>query len=118
MAPSWRNRNRPATVTSFVKGQSTAGNPPLSRPLFGYHVDGQAYEHASSTAQYPPAYKVGEMVEIFYLKHDPGQAMLRAETDIRPLCFMGVGFLLAGVAAFLFGDIGEFWWRIEWLLWQ
>jgi hypothetical protein len=64
--------------------------------------DGETIIHHSNFSSYPPAYKVGETVSIFYKSENPEKAIIDGEGGILRIVFMGVGglILLAGIALF------------------
>jgi hypothetical protein len=51
-------------------------------PIFEYEVDGRTYSFESMNSSSPPAFDVGEEVEIFYDKDDPSRAEVNKFLDL------------------------------------
>lgn len=52
-------------------------------PVFEYRTnDGSAYQHTSTVASNPPAYKVGDTATLLYHKRNPRRARVRSFTEL------------------------------------
>ena len=63
-------------VVRLEESSSTEGGCCVYSPVIEFEVNGQAYSFESSNASYPPAYEVGERVEIIYDPANPNTAQI------------------------------------------
>ncbi|MDB5384598.1 MAG: hypothetical protein JWM11_244 [Planctomycetaceae bacterium] len=79
-------------VTKVIRGS----------PVVEYQVNGKPFSYRSPISSAPPAYVVGEIVEILYRPDNPASAMINTFTDrwLFPLAF--------GVGGSLFVVLGRF----------
>lgn len=75
-----------------------------ARPVFEYNYDGQTYTHYSNVSSNPPAYHIGEEVEIYVNRNDPSDILIDTFMDrwfvITLLGGMGTLFFSIGLTAF------------------
>lgn len=64
-----------ATVKAMEKVESTSNSGVTWRPVFTLSSDGREYTIRSSTSSNPPAYEVGEQVEMLYPAENPKDAV-------------------------------------------
>jgi hypothetical protein len=78
-----------------------------AKPVVGYLVDDRHYEVVAGVSQSPPAYHIGEEVELMYLPDNPGDARIDSfmENWFMTLMLGGFGALT------LFGSL------FAWLTW-
>lgn len=76
---SWERRdtwNRgQATVTELEKVESSANGGETWRPIFSLRAEGKEYNIRSSSSSNPPAYRIGEQVEMLYPAENPAAAV-------------------------------------------
>src|SRR5688500_16944443 len=67
-----------------------------ARPVIGYTVDDRKHEMVSEVWQSPPAYDVGDEVELLYFPDSPGDARIDSfiESWFVPMMFGGFGLAL------------------------
>ena len=104
------------TVTALVRRQNTAdtntngsisNGPPFTyswQAVVRFRHDGQQTEFDDSVATNPPAYHVGETVNVLYLESNPFDARIYSFTSLWlvPMIFGGIGILLLVVACAMF----------------
>lgn len=91
-----RSQHAEAEVVRLMREDSDEGNP-LYRPELQYvDANGQVVRFTSGNASSPPAYDVGDRVQILYDSHDPDNAVIDS--------FMGRWFL-----TFMFAGFGVLW---------
>jgi ribosomal protein L7/L12 len=78
-----------------------------SAPVITYAVNGQTYEHRSTTFSSPPAYVIDEEVEVYVSRTDPHNVVVNSFEDrwllVAIIGGIGVMFLLFTVAFFFAG---------------
>lgn len=82
---SWRLENEGETTTGIVvrleESQSSEGGCCVYSPVIEFQVNGQTVSFEGDTASYPPAYEVGEEVNVLYDPKDPGTAQINKWTE-------------------------------------
>lgn len=81
------------TVTDFIGGS----------PIVEFEVGGQTFSFQSSISSSPPAYFVGEKVDVLYRPNNPRSAQINSFTDrwLFPLAFTAAG-IWAVICSYLF----------------
>lgn len=64
-----------ATVTELEKVESSANGGETWRPIFSLSAEGKEYNIRSSSSSNPPAYRIGEQVEMLYPAANPAAAV-------------------------------------------
>lgn len=64
-----------ATVTELEKVASSSNGGETWRPVFSLSAEGKEYSIRSSSSSYPPAYRIGEQVEMLYPAENPAAAV-------------------------------------------
>ncbi|MCW5876693.1 MAG: DUF3592 domain-containing protein [Anaerolineales bacterium] len=67
-----------AHVVRMVSSSDSEGDCCVYSPVFEYTVEGQQYGFESRNASSPPAYQVGQQVEILYNPEDPNDAVVNS----------------------------------------
>ena len=82
---SWRLQNEGVTTTGTViqmeESSSSEGGCCVYSPVVEFTVNGQTYSFDGGNASDPPAYRVGEVVEVIYDPSDPGTAQINKWTE-------------------------------------
>ena len=77
---SWRLEQNGETTTGEVvrleESDTTEGGCCVYSPVIEFNVNGQAYSFEGDTASYPPAYDLGEEVDVLYDPADPDTAQI------------------------------------------
>ena len=70
-------------------------------PIIDYFVDGETYEMASSSYSSPPAYHVGQPVQVLYDRSNPNNARINNfwELWLLPIIFVGLAVLFTAISA-------------------
>lgn len=88
------------TVTALVSQRSTGNNSVSYRPVVRFQAGEQRIVFSSSVASNPPAYSVGETVEVLYLESNPYDAKIDSFSSLwffpALLGAMGAIFLALG----------------------
>lgn len=75
---SWQLTREGGTVTGSVVGlkesAATQDSGVTYTPIISYEVDGRPYTFTSNVSSDPPAYRVGESVDVLYELHNPSRA--------------------------------------------
>jgi Protein of unknown function (DUF3592) len=101
------------TVTALVPRQSTnypntngsiSSGPTISytyQPVVRFRLGAQQLQFSDSVATNPPAYHVGETVNVLYLESDPYNARIESFTSLwfLPMIFGGIGTIFLAVGA-------------------
>jgi hypothetical protein len=92
----------PATATVIeMEAVRSGGTRSVYRPHIQFIVSETSYTFVSGSGEYPPAYSVGDQVDILYNPANPAQAMSAREASIgsNPLFlgFLGLGVVGVGV---------------------
>lgn len=64
-----------ATVTELEKVASSSNGGETWRPVFSLSAEGKEYSIRSSSSSNPPAYRIGEQVEMLYPAENPAAAV-------------------------------------------
>lgn len=82
---SWRLQNEGITTTGMViqmeESNSSEGGCCVYSPVIEFTVNGQTYSFDGGNASDPPAYRVGEGVEVIYDPSDPDTAQIDKWTE-------------------------------------
>lgn len=77
---SWQLENEGVTTTGTVmrleESNSSEGGCCVYSPVIEFNVNGQTYSFESDNASDPPAYDVGEEVNVIYHPNDPNTAQI------------------------------------------
>ena len=77
---SWRLQSEGVTTTGTViqmeESNSSEGGCCVYSPVVEFTVNGQTYSFDGGNASDPPAYRVGEVVNVIYDPSDPGTAQI------------------------------------------
>lgn len=77
---SWQLENEGKTTTGTVvrleESDSSEGGCCVYSPVVEFNVNGQTYSFESDNASEPPAYDVGEEVNVIYHPNDPNTAQI------------------------------------------
>ena len=92
------------TVVRLAPSRNGDGNA-TSLAVFEYRTnDGTAYEHISTVASNPPAYKIGDTAALLYHKRNPRNARVRSFTELwlaqLILTVLGLAISIAGLYMF------------------
>jgi len=87
-------------VTDLLAHRSDSSSSPTYAPEVEFSVDGQIYSFISSSSSNPPAYDLGEQVEVIYDPQSPG-------SDARINGFMSLWMapLIVGILGLVFASI-------------
>jgi hypothetical protein len=82
---SWKLQNEGETTTGTVvrleESDSSDGGCCVYSPVIEFDVNGQTYSFESDNASDPPAYEVGEEVNVIYHPSDPDTAQINKWTE-------------------------------------
>lgn len=82
---SWRLQNEgvitTGTVIQMEESNSSEGGCCVYSPVVEFTINGQTYSFDGGNASDPPAYRVGEVVEVIYDPSDPGTAQINKWTE-------------------------------------
>ena len=87
-------------VTDLLARRSDSGSSPTYAPEVAFSVDGQSYRFVSSSSSNPPAYDLGEQVEVIYDPQSPG-----SDARINGFMSLWLGPLIAGLMGLVFTTI-------------
>ena len=101
------------TVTALARKQSTSysnTNGSMSnsvstvysfQPVVRFQLGAQQIQFRDSVATNPPAFRVGETVNVLYLESDPNDARIESFTSLwlAPMIFGGIGTIFLAVGA-------------------
>lgn len=92
-----------ATVTALEKVESSSNGGETWRPVFSLSAEGKEYNIRSSSSSNPPAYRVGEQVEMLYPAENPAEAITNtfAGLYVLPCAVLGMT-AMEGVLALAF----------------
>ena len=81
-----------ATVSALEKVESSSDAGETWRPIFSLSAGGKEYSISSSSSSNPPAYRVGEQVEMLYPDENPAEAVTNtfAGLYILPCAVLGM----------------------------
>ncbi len=82
---SWKLENEGETTTGTVvrleESDSTEGGCCVYSPVIEFDASGQTYSFEGDNASYPPAYEVGEEVNVLYDPANPDTAQINKWTE-------------------------------------
>jgi hypothetical protein len=117
---SWTLQNEGQTTTGTVvrleESNSSEGGCCVYSPVIEFHADGQTYSFEGDNASDPPAYEVGEAVNVIYRPSDPNTAQINKWSErwlfpiliIPTMIFAAVILNVFAIRAFMRGEtIGE-----------
>jgi hypothetical protein len=82
---SWRLQNEGMTTTGTVvrleESNSSEGGCCVYSPVIEFNANGQTHSFEGGNASDPPAYEVGEVVNVIYDPADPGTAQINKWTE-------------------------------------
>ena len=82
---SWRLQNEGLTTTGTVvrleESNSSEGGCCVYSPVIEFSANGQTHSFEGGNASDPPAYEVGEVVNVIYDPSDPGTAQINKWTE-------------------------------------
>ena len=110
---SWRLDQEGETTTGRVvrleESDSSEGGCCVYSPVIEFEANGQTYSFEGDTASYPPAYEVGEEVNVIYHPNDPDTAQINKWTErwLFPLIIIPAMILTALIVNFFL--IRSFW---------
>ena len=92
-----------ATVIELEKVASSSNGGETWRPVFSLSAEGKKYNIRSSSSSNPPAYRVGEQVEMLYPAENPAEAITNtfAGLYVLPCAVLGMT-AMEGVLALAF----------------
>jgi hypothetical protein len=81
------------SVVRMVRG---SGSSKGSKPVVKYAVDGRDFEISGEISSSPPAFHVGETVEVLYMPADPATAVINSFSErwLFPVIFGGIGVVV------------------------
>jgi hypothetical protein len=87
------------TVVALKESPATQDSGVTYAPVIGYEVGGRAYTFTSGNSSDPPAYRVGERVEVLYDPGDPTRARIDSwwELWLMPVVLGGAAVVVAVV---------------------
>jgi hypothetical protein len=103
---SWKLDNEGETTTGTVvrleESSDSEGGCCVYSPVVEFEAGGQAYSFEGDNASDPPAYKVGEQVEVIYHPADPATAQINKWTErwLFPIIIVPVMIIAALVMNF------------------
>lgn len=103
---SWKLDNEGATTTGIVveleESDDSEGGCCVYSPVIEFEANGQTFTFEGDNASYPPAYEVGEQVEVIYNPADPGTAQINKWTErwLFPIIIIPVMILAALILNF------------------
>jgi hypothetical protein len=97
------------TVVRLEESDSSGGGCCVYSPVIEFKANGEAYSFEGDSASYPPAYKVGEDVNIIYDPANPDTAQINKWTErwLMPIIVIPAMIITALVVNFLL--IRSFW---------
>ena len=110
---SWRLDQEGETTTGRVvrleESDSSEGGCCVYSPVVEFKANGQTYSFEGDNASYPPAYDVGEEVNVIYHPNDPDTAQINKWTErwLFPLIIIPAMILTALIVNFFL--IRSFW---------
>jgi hypothetical protein len=117
---SWTLQNEGQTTTGTVvrleESNSSEGGCCVYSPVIEFDADGQTYSFEGDNASDPPAYEVGEVVNVIYRPSDPNTAQINKWTErwlfpiliIPTMIIAAVVLNVFAIRAFMRGEtIGE-----------
>ena len=110
---SWRLDQEGETTTGRVvrleESDSSEGGCCVYSPVVEFKANGQTYSFEGDNASYPPAYEVGEEVNVIYHPNDPDTAQINKWTErwLFPLIIIPVMIFTALLVNFFL--IRSFW---------
>lgn len=110
---SWRLENEgettTGTVVSLEESNDSEGGCCVYSPVVEFEADGRTYSFEGENASDPPAYKVGERVEVIFDPADPDTAQINKWTErwLFPIIIIPVMILAALIMNFFM--IRSFW---------
>lgn len=81
---SWKLQNEGITTTGTVirlEESSSEGGCCVYSPVVEFNANGQTYSFEGGNASDPPAYEVGELVDVIYTPSDPSTAQINKWTE-------------------------------------
>lgn len=76
-----KNCNEPTVATVICLEEfKRVGKPTIYKPLIEYYVKGAVYTERSVVGHYPPKYREGERINIYYDPNEPYK--YRTESDV------------------------------------
>mgnify|MGYP003574945534 FL=1 len=103
---SWKLQNEGITTTGTVvrleESNSSEGGCCVYSPVIEFQANGQTFSFEGDNASYPPAYQVGEQVNVIYAPSDPGTAQINKWTErwLFPIIIIPVMILAALILNF------------------
>ena len=103
---SWKLQNEGITTTGTVvrleESNSSEGGCCVYSPVIEFQANGQTFSFEGDNASYPPAYQVGEQVNVIYAPSDPGTAQINKWTErcLFPIIIIPVMLLAALILNF------------------
>lgn len=93
-----------ATVKALEKEESSSNGGETWRPIFSLSVEGKEYSISSSSSSNPPAYRVGEQVEMLYPSENPAEAVTNtfAGLYVLPCVILGLAAMESVLALAFF----------------
>lgn len=110
---SWKlDKEGETTVGRIVRleeSDSSDGSCCVYSPVIEFEANGQTYSFEGDNASYPPAYDVGEQVNVIYHPNDPDTAQINKWTErwLFPIIIIPAMILTALVVNFIL--IRSFW---------
>ena len=93
----------PGEVVSFV--QSCDDDGCTYSPVVRFKTrDGQSVSYESTYSSSPPAYDLGESVQVFYSPENPEKAIIKGEGSVFRIIFMIVGGVIIVFGLSIFGS--------------
>ncbi len=103
---SWKLQNEGITTTGTVvrleESNSSEGGCCVYSPVIEFQANGQTFSFEGDNASYPPAYQVGEQVNVIYAPSDPGTVQIDKWTErwLFPIIIIPVMILAALILNF------------------
>lgn len=103
---SWTLQNEGITTTGTVvrleESNSSEGGCCVYSPVIEFSANGQTYSFESDNASDPPAYEVGEVVDVIYHPSDPNTAQINkwSERWLFPVIIIPAMILTAAILNF------------------
>lgn len=95
----------PHQTTDYSNNGGSLGNMPTTRysyqPVVRFRLGAQEIQFGDSVASNPPAYRVGDTVNVLYLESNPNDARIESFRSLwfLPLLFGGIGAIFLAVGA-------------------
>jgi len=110
---SWKLENEGETTTGKVvrleESNSSDGSCCVYSPVIEFDVNGQTYSFEGDNASYPPAYDVGETVNVIYHPSEPDTAQINKWTERWLFPLIIIPAMLLGALVLNFFLIRSFW---------